>query len=128
MTPSPRAWVLLFGGMTFLTGLSVGRVSAKPQSTADPAPLLTYGQRLEREYALTPERGRALRVVLASYQDEMERVRARHLPTYHAAMEPELASLGERYGAIIRDKVLPQSERRRFVLASEGLQPPQEAR
>lgn len=88
-------------------------------------PLQAYGARLQESYALGPERADALRVVLASYGEELERVRSRHLPSYHASMEPELAALGERYGAMIRDKVLPPAVRRRFVLESEGLLTPE---
>jgi len=72
-------------------------------------------------YALDQQRGTALAVVLASYREELDHVRSRHLTTYHDAMEPELSALGVRYGVMIRDKVLPPSARRQYVHESEGL-------
>ena len=120
-----RAWILLFGGVSFLTGAAAGALSGRGAEDPVLDSLQAYGAQLEESYQLEPERAAALRVVLASYGEELERVRTRHLPTYHSSMEPELAALGERYGAMIRDKVLPPAARRRFVLESEGLFTPE---
>lgn len=121
MRDAIRGWVLAFGALSFLIGTAVGMMLSLDERGAPQSPLAAYGRRLELEYGLQSERAEALAVVLASYEEELESVRARHLPEYHSAMEPELAALGERYGAIIRDRVLPPGARRGFMLASEGL-------
>jgi hypothetical protein len=119
---SVRAWILLFGSVSFLVGVAAGALVVTPDAPQGPLdPFGAYGDRMEQHYSLGNQRSEALAVVLASYREELDHVRSRHLPTYHAAMEPELSALGVRYGVMIRDKVLPPSARRQYVHESEGL-------
>lgn len=119
---STRTWILLFGGVCFLVGIAAGALGGSSKASVTHLdPFGTYADHMVQHYELDQQRGEALAVVLASYREELDHVRSRHLPTYHAAMEPELSALGVRYGVMIRDKVLPPSARRQYVHESEGL-------
>lgn len=119
---SIRGWILLFGGVCFLLGIAAGLASGSNDDLQAPQdPFSAYAGRMVDHYGLDQQRGTALAVVLASYREELDHVRSRHLTTYHDAMEPDLSALGVRYGVMIRDKVLPPSARRQYVHESEGL-------
>jgi hypothetical protein len=120
---SARVWIVLLAGVMFLAGLAAGTLieGRRLRGPEHEGPMPAFEARFLRDFELSPERSRALRTVLASYEVERARIERRHRPDYHAAMEPELAALGTRYHVMIRDKVLPARERTRFDDAVAGL-------
>ena len=72
---------------------------------------------LVQEFDLSDERARGLRVVLDQYQRRIERIQARNA----SALEPELAKLGLTFRSVVRDTVLPASQRDEFSRMSAGI-------
>ena len=119
---STRFWALVLAAVSFLAGLAAGVLFAGTGEAQLPSgPFARYEQRLLDEYDLGPQRRRALRALLTQYGEDLERAQRRHLPVYQAAMEPDLTDLGVRYSALIRDKVLPPSQRQRYAQEAAGL-------
>jgi hypothetical protein len=55
-----RAWILLFGGVSFLTGAAAGALSGRGADAPVLDSLQAYGAQLEQSYQLEPERAAAL--------------------------------------------------------------------
>lgn len=113
---SARFWILTFGFVSFLVGLSAGLLSAglMRAPVAPEGPFADYRQHLVAQFELGPERERALQVILRHYQHEIDSVRDLHTASFMSSMEPELRQVGIKYRKLIRDRVLPERERARF--------------
>jgi len=113
---SVRFWILTFGVVSFLVGLSAGLLSAGMMRAPAPAegPFADYQQHLVAEFGLDPERQRALHEILRHYRGEIESVRNLHTADFMSSMEPGLRQVGVKYRKLIRDHVLPDRERARF--------------
>lgn len=111
-----RSWVVILALVCIAAGgalgfwVAAGRYRAAPQR----GPFADYEQMLVATFQLSPERERALRDVLASYQQDLEQIKDRHVADYMSAMEPELRAKGLYYRDLIHDKVLPESQRAEF--------------
>jgi hypothetical protein len=107
-----RGWILLLAGMFFLSGLACGVLLTLVMRPAEPpqGPFADYRELLAAEFELSAERRRGLAGILERYQRELEVLQGRQA----AAIEPELRRLGLQYRDLIRDYVLPESERARF--------------
>jgi hypothetical protein len=79
-----------------------------------------YARLLAQRFALSQERRDLLEVVLEEYKADADEIRGRHMAELNTAMEPELRELGQRYRAIVRDKVLPVAERDAFDRLASG--------
>lgn len=113
---SVRLWVSLASVVWFVSGVSLGLLGAEVWRKEPPelGPIEHYTERMVDEFGMEPERARLFRLLMQGYQEEKDRIKAQHMAAQRTAMEPELEKLGARYTKLIRDKVLPESERARF--------------
>lgn len=114
-------WIVLLSLVSGLAGFAAGELRHPDQALKDRGRFAAYSDRLTDEFSLSVERESALRVVLIRYERELEDLKSRHLST----LEPELVQLGDTYRDLIRDKVLPEDQRRAFdelVASSLSLQ------
>ncbi len=120
-----RFWVLVLVFTSFAIGLASGAGVAvllqKP--TPDAGPFADYERRLVERFHLPPERARLLRVVLVSYNQEIEEIKDRHMADYTSAMEPELIKKGREYRDLILNRVIPQSQRPELEQIALGVIP-----
>ena len=108
-----RFWVLVLVFTSFAVGLASGTglaVLFRPP-TPDTRPFADYERMLVERFDLSAERARLLRVILASYHQEIEEIKDRHMADYTSAMEPELLEKGRKYRGLILNRVIPQSQR-----------------
>jgi len=94
-----------------LVGLEISPPAAVPGAFSD------FEKMMVAEFDLSDERARGLRVVLDQYQRRIERIQARNA----SALEPELAKLGLTFRGVVRDTVLPASQRDKFSRMSAGI-------
>jgi hypothetical protein len=108
-----RFWVLVLVFTSFAVGLASGTGLAVlfRQPAPDSRPFADYERMLVARFDLPPERARVLRVILASYHQEIEEIKDRHMADYTSAMEPELLEKGRKYRSLILSRVIPQSQR-----------------
>ena len=113
---SARLWLTVASLIWFISGVSLGLLGAGlwTEPEPDPSPIEHYTDRMIAEFEMKPERARLFRHLMAGYQEEIERIKEQHIAEQRSAMEPELTKLGDRYTGLIRDKVLPESERAKF--------------
>ncbi len=107
-----RLWIALLVAVVFLAGFAGGLLVAR-RLAPPPAPagaFADYRVRLVEEFALTAERERGLAGILERYRRELDDLSSRQAE----ALEPELARLGLKYRDLVRDYVLPESQRARF--------------
>ena len=109
-----RLWIGVAALSCFGAGLAVGALLIAPKRTATPpasdAAFDDYARLLAQR----------LEVVLEEYKADADEIRGRHMAELNTAMEPELRELGQRYRAIVRDKVLPVAERDAFDRLASG--------
>jgi uncharacterized membrane protein len=120
-----RFWVLVLVFTSFAIGLASGAgVAMLVQKPApDAGPFADYERRLVERFQLPPERARLLRVVLASYNQEIEEIKDRHMADYTSAMEPELMKTGRQYRDLILNRVIPHSQRSELEQIALGVIP-----
>lgn len=108
---SARVWILLLASVSFLggtaAGLLLGDTFLPAQKTV---PFAAYQARLGDEFALGPQRRRALRLVMSHYHRALEDAKARQA----VAMQDDLVRLGLTYRDLIRNHVLPEARRPDF--------------
>jgi len=110
-----RLWIVLLALLSFLAGAGTGHIlTERAVGAEDRGPMSDYEALLVRRFDLGAERRRALRVVLQSYQQEIDEIETRYLVSYRSAIEPELRRVGAEYDRYVRDRVLPPSERVAF--------------
>ena len=103
-------WILLLSLVSGLVGFAAGELNDPDPNLANRGRFAAYSDRLTAEFGLSVEREAALRVVLDRYERELEDLKSRHLST----LELEHVQLGDTYRDLIRDKVLPEDQRRAF--------------
>ena len=112
-----RSWVaelaLTAFGAGGLSGVLVERSRHASEPLAD-GPFHDYRTLFEEHFQLTPERQRLFGQVVRHYQRELDEVRQRALEDSMDSLEPDLISLGLRYRDLIRNHVLPESDRAEF--------------
>ena len=118
-----RVWVLILAVVCLGAGFAAGVVSSASRLHADTSSgaFETYRARLVETFALSPEREKALRRVLAAYQRDIDELQSRHGAEILAAMEPDLRERGRYYRALIQDNVLPEAQRPLFERLALGL-------
>ena len=112
-----RIWVVILALVSFTAG-GVGGLLLAPRGGsvyADAGHFRDYQQHFARQFDLSPERADLLAQLLRRYESEFESVRQRALERSMTDMEPELVRLGNRYRGIIRNNVLPLSQREEFT-------------
>ena len=112
-----RAWIILLALMSFTAGVA-GGMMLTARGTPPPrwGPLAEYEARLVECFDLSPERARYLRVLLQSYERELDRLGSRHRFTeYQATLQPEFEMKSREFEHLIRDKVLPPSRRAEYA-------------
>lgn len=121
-----RFWVLVLVFTSFAIGLASGAGVAMllQRPAPDAGPFADYERRLVERFQLPPERARLLRVILASYNQEIEEIKDRHMADYTSAMEPELMKKGREYRDLILNRVIPQSQRPELEQIALGAVPP----
>ena len=119
---SIRLWVTVLALVSFLAGSAAGKILTERSTArdADRGALADYEELLVRQFDLSPERRRFLRVLLDHYDQEVTRIRNDHLSSYRSAIEPDLRRLGIEYNQYIRDKVLPPEQRLAFDALAQG--------
>lgn len=120
-----RLWITILALVSFTagigSGLLVARRLARPEGQR--GAFAEYELHLARTFDLSPERQRLLRVVLSSYEREIEEIKDRHMADTMLAMEPELCVKGRDLSNVIRNKVLPDSQRSEFDRLAFDLNP-----
>lgn len=107
-----RLWIAILAVTAFLAGLAGGVVlglQVRPEPV-ESGPFGDYERLLVERFELSPERERALRVVLEQYQRQVDGLFTRNAEE----LEPELARLGVRFRSVVRDSVLPPDRREEF--------------
>ena len=114
---SLRVWVVVLALVSFCAGAIGGMLMVRREAPvyADAGQFSDYRREFVKRFDLSPERARLLGELLANYEGEYDDIRQRALERSMADMEPELVSLGNRYGGIIRNNVLPPSQRDSFA-------------
>lgn len=117
-----RSWILILALVCFVAGGVAGRIVTERSLAGDPGrgALSQYESLLVGEFELDPERSRYLHGILESYELEVERIKDEHVAAYRSAIEPDLRRLGIEYNTLIRDKVLPPSQRPEFDRLAAG--------
>jgi hypothetical protein len=117
---SERFWVLMLALTSGLAGFAGGVLlsfwmhpRAQPQANAFAA----YEARMVETFDLDEERASLLHLALASYEKDVEALKARYL----RELEPELAELGRTCRERIRDHVIPDDGRPEFDRLAAGL-------
>lgn len=112
---SPRLWIALLAAVSFLAGASgaalVERIGA---DDGDRGTFADYEDALVERFDLSPERAAHLRIILRDYETKIDQIRATHEVAFYASLAEELLPEGTRYNRLIRDKVLPPSQRELF--------------
>ena len=83
-------------------------------------PFEHYERLFLARFDLSPERERLFAQVLRHYQRELEGIRLGAIEDSMDTLEPELVHLGLRYRDLIRNHVLPESERGEFDLLAKA--------
>lgn len=112
-----RSWVASLALISFLAGGLAGVLLERQLSAAEPGPsgpFEDYRQLFSERFDLSPERERLFEQVVQHYQRELEEVRQRALEDSMGTLEPELVRLGLRYRDLIRNHVLPRTDRPEF--------------
>ena len=105
-----RVWIALLALVSGLAGFAAGRLTAPSAAVPDGGPFADYRARMVTAFDLTPDRERALEVLLDRYQRDVEALKTQNLERH----QPELVRLGDTYRGWIRDKVLPREQRAQF--------------
>jgi hypothetical protein len=107
-----KAWILVGMAVSFLAGIPAGVLLSDRVAppAAERGPLEDYAERLGREFELDPERRRALRVILADYERELDAIRSRQLDRF----EDEIVRAGRLCRDRIRNVLLRPEDRPRF--------------
>lgn len=118
-----RAWILVLALTCFAAGTGAGLLLALRLRPARPAdrPFADYEKLFRQSFELEPERQAAFHDLLRAYERDLERVRREHLAAYRSSMESDLLKLGRDYGELVRDLVLPASQRERYDELAAGL-------
>ncbi|MEO0650294.1 MAG: hypothetical protein AAFZ65_06415 [Planctomycetota bacterium] len=118
-----RGWILLLAGVSFLAGIPVGALIAGPDARGvdGGGAFDDYDRLLSDEFDLTPDRRRALRVILADYEDALDEIRSRQLDHF----EDDVLRAGRLCRDRIRNVLIPEPDRPRFdaLVAGLGQQP-----
>lgn len=112
-----RIWVVVLALVSFSAG-GVGGLLLAPQGSAvyaETGHFRDYHRHFVERFELSPERANLLGSLLRHYERDFESVRQRALERSMSDMEPELVRLGNRYRDIIRNNVLPESQRDQFT-------------
>lgn len=111
-----RFWIVILALVSFLAGGAAGALVARERFAPAPprGPFADYESLINGHFDLDVERRRILRGLLQNYQEDLERIRDRHTAQLLSAMEPELRDKGLRYRNILRDELLPESDRAEF--------------
>jgi hypothetical protein len=112
-----RIWVVILALVSFTAG-GVGGLMLAPRGGsvyADAGHFSDYQRHFVEHFDLSRERADLLASLLRRYESEFESVRQRALERSMTDMEPELVRLGNRYRGIIRNNVLPLSQREEFT-------------
>ena len=117
-----RAWILILAVVCFVAGAVAVRMVTERSLAIGPerGAMAQYEAHLVDRFGLDPERERYLRGILQSYELEVQRIKDEHVAAYRSAIEPDLRRLGIEYNALIRDKVLPPSQREAFDRLAAG--------
>jgi hypothetical protein len=126
---SVRLWILILSLVSFASGTAIGLLmGGLREPKVDPGPFADYERMLVAEFALSQERGRALRGILQKYHQDVEDLEAEHMNEYMSAIRRDLQELADRYETLIREHVLPERQRARFdqMCAARLVNPPRE--
>lgn len=116
-----RVWIALLALACFAAGLTAGVFVAEARSEEprrSGEPFEDYRAALVERFRLEPERERLFAELLRSYHKSIEDTRTRLLTDHRPELESELAEIGARYHAYIRDHVLPPDRRAEFEALS----------
>jgi hypothetical protein len=126
---SLRLWVSILALTAFLAGLACGPFVSSwlfpPARAAESGPFADYERLLVQTFHLAPERREPLHVILEQYRHDIESIKDQHMADYMTSMEPALREKGLQCREVIRDKVLPESQRPEFDRLVSGLPPTQ---
>lgn len=114
---SERFWIVVLALTSFLVGLAAGfLVSLRRHPLVEPSPFAAYEARLVERFELDEERTRWLRRILASYDEDLEALKARHVRD----MEDEFVEVGLACRDRIRRWVIPEERRQEFDRLAAG--------
>lgn len=115
---SLRGWILILALTSAAAGAGGGFLLATwLHPRVDPAPsgaFPDYEELMARTFRLSDARREVLRIVLESYRADVERIKDGRMADYMVSIEPDLRRVGDTYRDMIRDRVLPESQRADF--------------
>ncbi len=119
-----RLWISLLALSCFAAGLAAGVLVSEAragEALRGLEPMGDYRVAVVARFGLEPERERLFSELLRNYQQSIDETRERLLAEHRPELERELAAIGARYQAYIRDHVIPTARRAEFdALSAEG--------
>jgi len=119
-----RLWIGLLALCCFAAGLGAGVLVSESRAGEVPRglePMGDYRAAVVERFGLEPARERLFGEVLRNYQQSIDETRERLLAEHRPELERELAEIGARYQAYIRDHVIPPARRAEFdALSADG--------
>lgn len=114
-------WIGVLALTCFGVGLAAGLVVERrlaPRTT--PGPFEDYERLLAQTFDLSADRRAYLSQAMDAYAREIDAIRRRYLAQAGSEMQRELEQLGLRYADLIRNDVLPVSQRPKFDEAARA--------
>jgi hypothetical protein len=115
-------WIGVLATTCFAVGLATGLFVERRLAprTARPGPFEDYERLLVDTFDLSAARRDLLAQALDAYSRDIEAIRRRYLAQAGTEMQRELEQVGLRYADLIRNDVLPASQRPAFDQAAEA--------
>ncbi len=117
---SERFWILVLAVTSFLAGLAAGVLFSLDRIGPDAGgPFGSYRERLVVEYGLSDYEAGRLQQILAAYDEEIERLKARQLQAFDA----DLIRAGRECSERIATYIIPEDRKDEFRLACGIVEP-----
>lgn len=115
-------WIGVLALTCFAVGLAAGFVIDRRLAppTSRPGPFEDYERLLAQTFDLSKERRAYLSQAMDAYAREIDAIRLRYLAQAGSEMQRELEQVGLRYADLIRNDVLPVSQRPNFDQAAQA--------
>jgi len=122
---NPRFWIVLLALVSFGAGAAAGvwATAAHLHPAPKVGPFESYRRMLLETFPMSAERAQHLETVLAAYAREIDGIQARRVADTMTLNGPELEERGRYYRSLIKDRVLPEDQRKRFEQLALGLSP-----
>lgn len=109
-----RAWIGALALTAGLAGALAGVLIERHRAAGPEGPFEAYERLFLASFELSPERERLFSQILRHYQRDLDAIRQGALERSMGTLGPELVKLGHDYRDLIRNHVLPETDRGEF--------------